>query len=165
MTQFCDTFVIRHDNHPFLLLGFLLHPLTLCLMIVSGWYVFFVVVYLTARACALIQFMLGAWGVLGPCWVWGIQQGQGWTWGSAPDTHSQRGGKLLNREFRRALGDTGEVRDIWELVTEMVRSCPEEVRSSLNTLHLKPKRSLFTWPFKALDGRPLSVSPASVTLL
>lgn len=77
-------------------------------------------------------------------------------------SHSQRGDRLLNREFRRAHGDIGEVRDIWEPVTEVVRSCPEEVRSSPNTLHLKPKCRLFTWPFKALDGRPpFSLSPAS----
>lgn len=40
------------------------------------------------------------------------------------------------KNCRCAHGDKGDVRHIWELLTEAGRSCPEEVRSPI---HLKPK--------------------------
>lgn len=98
--------------------------------------------------------------MLGPCWVWGYSRDQGRR-GAVPQTLTLPEGRQTLREFRCAHGDKGEVRDLWELVTEVVRSCPEEVRSSPNTLHLKPKRKLFAGPFKALEDQPLSISPAS----
>lgn len=98
--------------------------------------------------------------MLGPCWVWGYSRDQGRR-GAVPQTLTLPEGRQTLREFRCAHGDKGEVRDLWGLVTEVVRSSPEEVRSSPNTLHLKPKHKLFAGPFKALEDQPLSISPAS----
>lgn len=54
--------------------------------------------------------------MLGLCWVWGDAAGSRVDVGQPPQILTLKGRQMI-REFRRARGDKGEVRDIWELMT------------------------------------------------